>query len=197
METPSRWLENKNYKEVIVLLIVAYDIGRKKNFLLSNAVEIRIMPSLCKERPGFVRFTVPRSAFYTFCVTANFLKWSFQSERPVNCAPNLALIDRFNWIFSWAFGFLFPFSLGTKIWNLERHQWEQRVCVFRLTSPWRSPLTRSACTRNAARQPSFSRCLAEVIESIPAGPDWVSSTILWNQIQSLFRCLCLSRRERE
>ena len=96
-------------------------------------------------------------------------------SRPDNSSPSLALFDRVE-----HFGFLF-FS-GTKIWNLERHQWEQRVCAYRLTSPWRSPLTRSVCTLNATRQPSFTRCLAEVIESIPTGSEWVSSAISWNQM---------------
>lgn len=136
-------------------------------------------------------------ALHCFC-HFKFPKMAISSKRPVNSASSLALVDRFNCFFFLheRFGFYFFFS-GTKIWNLERHQWEQRVCAFRLTSPWRSPMTRSACTRNAAKQPSFTHCLAEVIESILTGPEWVSSAILWNQIQSLFRCLCLSRHERE
>ena len=63
--------------------------------------------------------------------------------------------------------FVFLLYLGTKIWNQEPHQWEQKVCAFRLTSQWRLPLTQSACTHSAAMQPSFTRCLAEVIRTTP------------------------------
>ena len=55
--------------------------------------------------------------------------------------------------------------------------WAPKPCVSRLTSPWRSPLTQSACIRSVTNLSSFTRCLAEVIRTtapIKIGQNWNS-----------------------